>query len=192
MIFSAECWDSAIISTVLHFYLLTFSIFIFTFRDAAVSSSAGMTDVLKRPFQGENNGGSNNNNNKNNNDDHFWGGHHSPQSGKRGAAHGGCEYAAKVIVGKSCVHQSNRLVFFVIRCGDPPVRTCIPRIRIPARLHGTQSREKDMKPASAETCTAEERGRRARDPLYLAVALLLLRHLRHLVIVQVLQILKIF
>lgn len=72
MIFSAECWDSAIISIVLHFYLLTFSIFIFTFRDAAVSSSAGTMDVLeqKRPFQGENDGGSSNNNNNN---DHFWG-----------------------------------------------------------------------------------------------------------------------
>lgn len=63
---------------------------------------------------------------------------HSPQCGKRGTAHRGCKYAVKVIVRKACIYQSNRLVFFVIRSGDPPVRTCIPGIRIPAQLHGKQ------------------------------------------------------
>lgn len=152
---TSECWDSAINGTVLHFYLIT--LFIFTFGDAAVSSSAGVTDVTDVLEQ---------NNNNNNNNDRLWGRrhttHHSPQSGKRGTAHGGGKYAAEVIVGESCVHQSNRLVLFVIRRGDPPVRTCIARIGIPARLHGTQGN--DMKAASTETCTGqsvEKRGRRA-------------------------------
>lgn len=62
--------------------------------------------------------------------------HHSPQGGKRRAAHGRREHAAEVTVGKPCVRQRNRLVFFVIRRGDPPVGTCIAGIGIPALLRG--------------------------------------------------------
>lgn len=59
---------------------------------------------------------------------------YSPQCRKWGTMHRGCKYVVKVIMGEACIDQGNRLVFFLIRCGDPPVRTCITRIRIPAQL----------------------------------------------------------
>lgn len=110
---------------------------------------------------------------------------HSPQRRERGATHRGGKYAVKVIVGEACVYQSNRLVFFVIRRGDPPVRTCIPGIRIPAKLGGRKAERRD-----AIRTTATQVPKVSPTPaVYLAVALLLLRHLCYLVVVQILQIL---
>lgn len=80
---------------------------------------------------------------------------HSPQCGKRGTAHRGCKYAVKVIVRKACIYQSNRLVFFVIRSGDPPVRTCITGIRIPAQLHGKQRNDSKITVAEKSTGFAQ-------------------------------------
>lgn len=83
----------------------------------------------------------------------------SPQSGKRSTAHRGCKYAVKVVVRKACIYQSNRLVLFVIRSGDPPVRTCIPRIRIPSQLHGKQSRKMTLNKCLQEKSTGQLRHR---------------------------------
>lgn len=49
--------------------------------------------------------------------------------------HRSCEYVVKVIVGEACVYQGHWLVLFLIRCGEPPVWTCVTSIRTPAQLH---------------------------------------------------------
>lgn len=60
---------------------------------------------------------------------------YSPQSRKWGTTHRGGKYVVTVIVGEAWVYQTNWLVFFLIRCGNPPVWTCTPGIRTPAQLH---------------------------------------------------------
>lgn len=57
---------------------------------------------------------------------------YSPQSRKWGTPHRGGKYVLTVIVGEAWAYQTNWLVFFLIRCWDPPVRT---GIRTPAQLH---------------------------------------------------------
>ncbi len=57
--------------------------------------------------------------------------------------HRSSKYVVEVTVGEACIYQGNCLILFLIRRGDPPVRTCVTRIRTPRKLHRTEGEQRE-------------------------------------------------
>lgn len=56
--------------------------------------------------------------------------------------HGGYKYVVKVVEGEACIDQGNRLVLFLIGCGNPPVRTLMSSTRTPDLVHKEEKERK--------------------------------------------------
>lgn len=59
---------------------------------------------------------------------------HSPQRRERCTMHRGYKDVVEAVVWKACIYQGNLLALFLIKGGDPSLRTCVNRIRTPFLL----------------------------------------------------------